>query len=422
MDNKKKSNIAFVNELKKNEKFYKLYPRKIVFGNFLIFIRKLKKLLFRKNKFPIFHAIVSSIIFSKPELKNNFFIKKYLYLLIKFSKYPFSLIYQKNNILELKFISDKLIKSDIKNKILTDRISFINIKKTKVHKSLYPKDLSEHIFLFPGLLNGLSFTNDFIKFISSRNATIIFPIGVNCEEFLGELSSLNNIYITRIEDHKKYSVMQKIIMEKKMYHLMQWVKLDCGFEKLKIIEEFKNKKFKYVHKMRVDMIYFQPHYLFSNEYKNFLDDNINLIAQGDLSFSGSRNTFAKFEGIVDFFFEFFTKDPYAIDKINVELFRNSDRDAFAWHGLAFSRKMLKSIGENNPEYLSDNQLYDVLSSYEFEKAQESLSYLLNSNNHNDKYIRYPGFDMPPEIIFAKFLNFNNIKVKSHDGILGRIMR
>ena len=48
------------------------------------------------------------------------------------------------------------------------------------------------------------------------------------------------------------------------------------------------------------MIYFQPHYLLSNEYKNLLDENLNFIALGDISFSPFRVTFEKFEGIVNF--------------------------------------------------------------------------------------------------------------------------
>ena len=41
------------------------------------------------------------------------------------------------------------------------------------------------------------------------------------------------------------------------------------------------------------MIYFQPHYLLSNEYKNLLDENLNFIALGDISFSPFRITFQK---------------------------------------------------------------------------------------------------------------------------------
>ena len=76
----------------------------------------------------------------------------------KFSKYPYSLIYEKNTISEIRLLSDKTISSNIKSKILTDRISFINTTETKVYKFLYPLDLSDHVFLFPGLVNNISFT------------------------------------------------------------------------------------------------------------------------------------------------------------------------------------------------------------------------------------------------------------------------
>ena len=188
------------------------------------------------------------------------------------------------------------------------------------------------------------------------------------------------------------------------------------------MEKNRNKRFNYVHKLRVDMIYLQPHLLFSNEYIKFLNNDLNLISQGDISFSSARDTFDKFTGIANFFFEFLKRDPYGIDRINVEHLRNSDPKAFFWHGFAFSRKMLEAIGQRNPEFLSDNELYNVISSFEFEEAQKSLSHLLNSNEKADKYIRYPGFDLPPEIIFAKLLNSHNIKVKSHSGILGKPMR
>ena len=154
MDLTKKSNIVFVNELEKNNKIYRLYPKKIFIGNYLILMQRLKKLFFKKNKFPILHAVTSSIIFSKPNLKKYFLIRKILFLLRKFSKYPYSLIYQKNTILELKLLSDETINSEIKSKILTDRISFINTTETEVHKYLYPLDLSDHVFL---MLHGLRF-------------------------------------------------------------------------------------------------------------------------------------------------------------------------------------------------------------------------------------------------------------------------
>lgn len=422
MDLKKKSNIVFVNELKKNHKTYKLYPRKIIIGNYLTLMGRLKKLLFRKNKFPILHAIASSIIFSKPDLKKYFLIRKCLFLLKKFSKYPYSLIYQKNTISELRLLSDKNINSNIKSKILTDRISFLNTTETKVHKCLYPLDLSDHVFLFPGLVNNISFTKEFINFINSRNATIIFSIGNGCEIYLNQFKNLEDIFITNIDNYIKYSEMQKIINKKKSWYLFQWIKLDCAFEKLKEVEKNRNKRFNYVHKLRVDMIYLQPHLLFSDEYIKLINNDLSLISQGDISFSSTRDTFDKFNGIANFFFEFFKKDPYSIDRINVAHLRNSDPNAFFWHGFAFSRKMLKAIGHSNPEFLSDEELYNVISSLEFEEAQKSLSYLLNSNEKSDKYIRYPGFDLPPEIIFAKLLNSNNIKVKYHDGILGKPMR
>tara|TARA_B100000886_G_scaffold39517_1_gene24448 strand:- start:5075 stop:6340 length:1266 start_codon:yes stop_codon:yes gene_type:complete len=418
----KKPDIILINELNKNYKIYKLNTRKILIGNLLIFTGRLKKLFLRKNKFPILHAAMCAIIFSKPELKKYFLVRKFLGLFKRFSKYPYSLIYQNNPNLELRLISDKNIHSDKKNKILTDRISFLNSKETKVHKSLYPSDLSGHVFIFPGLVKNISYTKEFIKFLNSRNASIIFSIGNGCEIYLNEFKNLKDIYITNIENYKKYSEMIDILNEKKIFYLFPFLKLDCAFEKLKEIEKNRNKKFAYVHKLRVDMIYFQPHLLFSKEYIKWLDNDSNLITQGDLSFSGSRNTFNVFNKIANFFFDFFKKDPYSIDKINIEHLRNSNPDSFSWAGFAFSRKMLKAIGLSNPEFLSDKQLYNALSSFEFEKAQESQSYLLNSDDKADKYVRSPGTDMPPEIIFAKLLNSNNVKITTHDGILGKVMR
>ena len=68
-------------------------------------------------------------------------------------------------------------------------------------------------------------------------------------------------------------------------------------------------------------------------------------------------------------------------------------------------------------------LYRFIISRRFELSQKIFyERNKNANNIKDIYIRSVGFALPSEMLYAKFLNKNNINAVNHEGIFGRIVR
>ena len=416
MDFSKKENIDKLNEIRKINLRYKTKLPISLLVKTLKNLNKIKIILLKKNLFPIHHSLI--VMFYPNCNKNNVYN-----LIFKFfrknSGYPYILIYEENENLMKRFFKDKSIPSDVKNKILYDRNLFVKKRSSYLFKTLWRNDLSDHVFIFPGLMKNLKLNRSLINYLNSNNATIIFSIEKQCEIYLKEFKDLQKVHITKIEDSEKHLMHQNRLKDLKIFQFLQWLKLDLGIQKLNSIE-YKN--YKYVHKLRTDIMYMQPHKMVSKEYIELIDKNY-VITQTDLSFSANINMFKKFSKILSFFISYLDNDPYSLDYINVNQLRNSDYRAFKWQGFPLSREILFRSGLIIPEIISDYWLYKFLISKRFEFFQKILyESKKNSNNKRDIYLRSQGFSLPSEMLYAKFLNKNNIYAINHEGVFGRIIR
>lgn len=416
MDFSKKDSIDKLNEIRKiNLRYKKKLPISLLVKT-LKNLNKIKIILLNKNLFPVHHSLI--VIFYPNFNKNNLynFIIKFIR---KHSRYPYKLIYEENEKLINKLLNDKSIHSDVKNKIFFDRNLFVKKRRTYLFKTLWRNNLSDHVFIFAGLMKNITLNRSLINYLSSKNATIIFSIEKQCEIYLKEFKNLERVHITKIEDSEKHIIQKNRLEGLKVFQFLQWLKLDLGIQKLDAID-YKN--YKYVHKLRPDIMYMQPHKMASKEYTDLIDKDY-IITQSDLSFSAKIDIFNKFAKILSFFISYLNKDPYSLDYINVNQLRNSDYLTFKWQGFPLSREILYKSGLIIPEIISDYMLYRFIISRRFELSQKIFyERNKNANNIKDIYIRSVGFALPSEMLYAKFLNKNNINAVNHEGIFGRIVR